>query len=167
MRAARRVDDRLVTDPLDLVPRPLTGVLVLGVDGEIRCLTGGVEAQLDHLPVALVETCLDQRADQVVIVVEVEEPVREPHAIVRSGRPVSVHPVGVLRLGVQRLRLRGVVVRGIADPVIPHRGDAVGVDRRSKEVERQLRLVWIAGGGRGQHAAVGAAQHVSRIVRPL
>ena len=76
MRAAGRIHDRLVTDSLDLIPRALAGVLVLGVHREVRHLSRGVEPKLNHLPVAFVQPGFDERSDQVVIVVEVKERLR-------------------------------------------------------------------------------------------
>ena len=78
MGAPRGIYDGLLANPLDLVPGSLFSMLVLRVHRQIWFLAVGVEPKLDHLPIALVESRLDQRTDQVVVVVEVEEPVGEP-----------------------------------------------------------------------------------------
>jgi hypothetical protein len=122
MRAGRRVDDRVrAVDDLELVLPPLRplGALVLAVADldrlRLERLLGasGVEDELDHLPVALV---------QVVPVVEgVVEPVLE-------REPVGVG--GLLRdVGVDgRLGVRG-------DPARPQLVVAAGVESIPGEVE--------------------------------
>ena len=113
VRAAGDVDHRPVgvAGDLDhLRPRALLGLAVLGVDGEVGRAV--VDAQLDHLPVALVQADPER---QVVVVVEVEEPVLQPQVTVAS----TAWPYMRLRSfgmgGAQRDVLRAVVLAGVAD----------------------------------------------------
>jgi hypothetical protein len=121
-----------------------------------------VDAQLDHLPVALVQADAER---QVVVVVEVEEPVLQPQVAVGLDG-VAVHAVAQLGMGgAQRHVLRAVVLAGVADAVAVAHLPAVGVVRRSEVLEGQR-------GAAGQELAegvrtVGAAQLVARIVGPF
>ena len=108
VRAAGDVDHRPVgvAGDLDhLRPRALLGLAVLGVDGEVGRAV--VHAQLDHLPVALVQADPER---QVVVVVEVEEPVLQPQVPVGLDG-VAVHAVAQLGArGAQRDVLLAVVL---------------------------------------------------------
>ena len=163
VRAAGDVDHRPVGIPGDLGhlrPRALLGLAVLGVDGEIGRAV--VDAQLDHLPVALVQADPER---QVVVVVEVEEPVLKPQVAVGLDG-VAVHAVAQIGTGgAQRDVLRAVVLAGVADAVAVAHLLAVGVVRRPEVVQGQRRAA-------GQQVAegvrtVGAAQLVARVAGPF
>jgi hypothetical protein len=132
LRSPGDVDDRGVALALDVFPAPGLGVAVLAVGGEIGDVA--VQAQLHHLPVALVQP---DAAGELVVVGEVEEPVLQPQPpLGRTLAPrAAVHHVRVLRAHVQRGRLRAVVAvehaEVIAAPVLL----AVCVDRVLQEGE--------------------------------
>src|SRR6188472_2489838 len=94
VRAAADVDDRrrgFALDLLDLTPGRDLGPPMLSVDRDVGNLAALAHPELDHLPVALVEA---KPSRQVVVVVEVEEPVLEPNAAAVLLQP-AVHPVRV------------------------------------------------------------------------
>src|SRR5829696_1388636 len=115
--ATRDVYDRPLRPgkDVDLTPVPSLRDLVLGIDGVVGFFVG--EVDLDHLPVPLVQPSVDEGTDEVVVVVEVEEPVLEPHVGVPIAHHVAVDAVGVALLRMQRPRLVRVLLRGIADAV--------------------------------------------------
>ena len=87
VRAARHVDQRGVAGLLDVAPGLALGVRVLAVDDPVGLL-GRVELRAGRAPVALVLAAAQQRAEQLEVVVVVEEPVLEPEAALRhrAGR---------------------------------------------------------------------------------
>ena len=164
MRAAGDVDHRPVGvagDLADLRPRALLGLAVLGVDGEVGRAV--VHPQLDHLPVALVQPDPER---QVVVVVEVEEPVLQPQAPAGLDG-VAVHAVAqVGSLGAQRDVLLAVVLLGVADAVVGAHLLAVGVLRSAprKSESRASRRSPAAPRGRARRRR-GAAR--CRVVGPF
>src|SRR5215211_1989514 len=162
VRATRDVDDRPLRpgDEIDLAPVAPLGDRVLRVDRAIRGLR--VEMNLDHLPVALVQPGLYEGADQVVVVVEVEEPVLQPDVAAIAHR-MPVYAVGVAGLRMQVTRLLRVLARRVADAVrlrsrAPARillaqerqGEPVAGDRQLVPVLRDQAVSWVIGplGGR-------------------
>ena len=100
VRAAGDVDERRVRRPAlcDVAPRPALGGLVLGEDRLLGLLVGA-EPDLHELPVALVLAAADQRAEQLEVVVVVEEPVLEPQPALAVAPRVAVDAVAVARPG--------------------------------------------------------------------
>jgi hypothetical protein len=107
---------------------------VLCIDREIGLVT--VHAQLDHLPVALVQS---EVGGQVVVVVEVEEPVLEPDPTARIGGRVAVDPVAQLGEASAQADVLGAVIDAEdAQPVARLHRLAVRVGARGEQVEAQL-----------------------------
>ena len=118
VRAAGDEDQRRVALLGGRGPRAALGRLVLGVDGELRALVGA-EPQLHQLPVALVLAAGEDRADQLVVVVVVEQPVLEPQAALAVDAGVAVDAIAVARVAVADGRgVLGVGAGGVADQVV-------------------------------------------------
>ena len=145
VRAARDVDDGpqvVGLEALDLLPRAQFGVAVLRVDGDVGMAGLVVHPQLDHLPVALVRPGAER---QLVVVVEVPQPVLQPDAPVDLDR-VPVGDVVELRaLGAQLAVLLAVVLAFRADDVAVVDRAAVAVLLLREERERELRIAARAG----------------------
>src|SRR4051794_5203395 len=109
---------------------------MLSVDREIGNLTALAHSELDHLPVALMEP---EPPGQVVVVVEVEEPVLKPDAATILLHP-AVHPVRVSAILPQGHVLVPVVATRTADEIRGLDGLCVRVTRRGQEREVQLLL---------------------------
>jgi hypothetical protein len=116
----------------DLRPRPLLRAAVLREDGEVRLAV--VQPQLDHLPVALVAARSER---EVVVVVEVPEPVLQPDPPAGlDGAPVDA-VAQVRARGAQRDVLAAVVRVRVADTVPARDGLAARVALGAEERERQ------------------------------
>jgi hypothetical protein len=138
VRAERDVDDGRAVHGLDAVPVVAAlGAGVLGVRGDLG-RAGAVEADLDHLPVALV---IADPGDALVVV-EVEEPVLQPHPA--GGRLLdgpAVHAIGEVGPAVHRLRVLRRPAGG-ADEVVGGggaNGARRGVGPAGQEAEVQPR----------------------------
>ena len=169
VRAGGRVDDRVrPVDDLQLLlaPRRFLGALVRAVaDGdrlavERRARVVGLEDELDHLPVALVQV--------VELVERIEEPVLE-RDLARApgvGRDVGVdgrlavlgeapRPVLVAAAGVERVAREVEVVVEAVDEVLGRRADLHQVGRVPRAAQRNGRLV-------EQHVHVGRLPGLAR-----
>ena len=138
------------------------GVLSVGRD---RGPAVGAEADLDHLPVALVEP----DPGQALVVVVVEEPVLQPHAATVGLDVAAVDLVGVARLGlhpsgvlliraamrvevVGRQRLRALGTVGVAGEEVEV--EAAPDHRRARLRDQLARLGLQVGGIPADHEAV-------------
>src|SRR5436190_13178928 len=109
---------------------------MLSVDREVGDLAALADPELDHLPVALVEP---EPSRQVVVVVEVEEPVLEPNAAAVLLQP-AVHPVRVSGVFPQGHVLVPVVATRTADEISGLNRVSARVARLGQEREVQLLL---------------------------
>ena len=159
---------RLLRVPLDLGPARLSRVLVLGIHREVGMVLVAVHAQLHHLPIALVQP---GAPGQVVVVVEVVQPVLEPQPAVGVLLRAAVHHVRVARLLAQLDVAAAVVANRRADQVLVVGLRVVGVPRVPQEVQCELLLAGLRVGGGDQRTLltvdVLAAQHVAGVVGPL
>ena len=115
---------------------------MLGVDRALRLLVVLLEPDLDHLPVPLVQT---EVRSQVVVVVDVEEPVLEPQAPVTVAAPAPVDAVAQVASLAAELDVHRAVRLGAEGEQVGCRDHAVVlVGALSEEVQ---------GGGRVPAAA--------------
>ena len=139
VRAAPDVDDRHVAvvrrPQLEVRPLERLAVAVLR-EGRRARLAVAAEADLDHLPVALVQA----DPEEVLVVVVVEEPVLEPGVPARLVHGAAVRTVGEARVGVQPPCVLDVAAAGGVEEVVCLHLVAVRVLLLAEELERQLLL---------------------------
>ncbi len=133
---------------------------VLGVDGDIGQLAVDPHAQLDALPVALVRAEAER---ELVVVVEVPEPVLQPEAAVGLDG-AAVH--AVVEVGPRHAQLdvlRAIVPAAHPDDVGLVDLGAGGVGLRREERERQLGLLGSHKRARDQRAGLAGERHAAQL----
>src|SRR4051794_7804611 len=153
LRATRDVDDRSFALLLDDRPRAALPMLVLG-EGHRSRFAVAAEADLDHLPVPLVQPEPEER----LVVPEVEEPVLKPDSALSIDRDVPADDI-VVWGPVHFAARQHIVLAELVEVVALLDGVAARVLACAEEAESQL---WPAATGlrRRQHASVAAPQHV-------